>query len=424
MTTINTFFFSRVVGCKVFDEHKNCLGKVIDFALDLSQAPSIEGEPFRPQLNAILVKHNKETYCLSFSQISVTTSEGRYQIFVNGVSQIDANIAGEILLLGQGFLDQQIVDLNGRKVVRVNDIQLVSLSNAIYAIAVDVGIEGLLRRLGVAKQIGAILGIFNGKISSHFILMDDVAAVDNSSYNIKLSKTSSKLDKLHPSDLADIIEELGKKSQTSIFSSLDEEMAADVLEELDTHEQIYIIESLSVEKAADVLEKMPANEAADILDQLEDDKAELLLKEMKKKSSEEVRELLEYPDNSVGSFMTTEVLSFTPDVSINSVLNHIRKIKPEMDMLYNIFVVDAKDHLFATVSIRDLIVSQPTMLLKDVMKCDPISVYDTEKMDSLAEIFSKYNLLSIPVTNKQEALEGMVVIDDVVEDLVGKRRTL
>jgi len=160
------------------------------------------------------------------------------------------------------------------------------------------------------------------------------------------------------------------------------------------------------------------------LDQLEDDKAELLLKEMKKKSSEEVRELLEYPDNSVGSFMTTEVLSFTPDVSINSVLNHIRKIKPEMDMLYNIFVVDAKDHLFATVSIRDLIVSQPTMLLKDVMKCDPISVYDTEKMDSLAEIFSKYNLLSIPVTNKQEALEGMVVIDDVVEDLVGKRRTL
>lgn len=424
MTTVNTFFYSQVVGCKVFDVRKHYLGKVMDFVVDLSPAATIEGEPFRPQLNAILVKYNKETYYLSFTQISVAESDGRSLIFVNGVSRVDATIAGETLLLGQGFLDQQIVDINGRKVVRVNDIQMVSFSNAIYAIAVDVGIEGLLRRLGIAKQLAAILRLFNGKISSHFILMDDVAAVDNSSYNIKLSKTSSKLDKLHPSDLADIIEELGKESQTSIFSSLDEDIAADVLEELETHEQIYIIESLPVEKAADLLEKMPANEAADILDELEADKAELLLKEMEKKSSEEVRELLEYPDNSVGSFMTTEVLSFTSDVSIESVLNHIRETKPEMDRLYNLFIVDTEDNLVATVSLRDLIVSKPTMLLEDVMKCDPISVYDTEKMDSLAEIISKYNLLSIPVINNQEKLEGMVVIDDVVEDLVGKRRTL
>ncbi|WP_320051953.1 magnesium transporter MgtE N-terminal domain-containing protein [uncultured Acetobacteroides sp.] len=424
MTTITTFYFSRVVGCKVFDVHKNCLGKVVDFVMDLSQAATIDGEPFRPQLNALLLKHKGKKFYISFTEISVAKAEGRYLIFIDGASQIDPSFASETLLLGQGFLDQQIVDLNGRKVVRVNDIRMVSLSNAIFAIAVDVGIEGLLRRLGVVKQVAAILKIFNIGTSSHFILMDDVAAVDNSSFNIKLSKTASKLDKLHPSDLADIIEDLGKDSQTSIFSSLDEEIAADVLEELEMHEQIHIIESLSVEKAADVLEKMPANEAADILDELEADKAELLLKEMETESSEEVRELLEYPDNSVGSFMTTEVLSFTPDVSINTVLDQIRETKPEMDMLYNIFVVDAKERLVATVSLRDLIVSQPDMLLKDVMKCDPISVYDTEKIDSLAEIVSKYNLLSIPVTNEDDQLEGMVVIDDVVEDLVGKRRTL
>jgi magnesium transporter len=424
VTTITTFYFSRVVGCKVFDAQKSCLGKVVDFVMDLNQAAATDGEPFRPQLNALLLKHKGKQFYISFTEILVAKAEGRYLIFVDGASQVDASIAGETLLLGQGFLDQQIVDLNGRKVVRVNDIRMVSLSNAIFAIAVDVGIEGLLRRLGVVKQVAATLKIFNIGISSHFILMDDVAAVDNSSFNIKLSKTAAKLDKLHPSDLADIIEDLGKESQTSIFSSLDEEIAADVLEELEMHEQIHIIESLSVEKAADVLEKMPANEAADILDELEADKAELLLKEMETESSEEVRELLEYPDNSVGSFMTTEVLSFTPDVSINTVLDQIRETKPEMDMLYNIFIVDAKERLMATVSLRDLIVSQPNMLLKDVMKCDPISVYDTEKIDSLAEIVSKYNLLSIPVTNEDDQLEGMVVIDDVVEDLVGKRRTL
>ncbi len=424
MTTITTFYFSRVVGCKAFDMQHNYLGKVIDFAVDLNQDAEDDGEPFRPRLNALYLKTAGKKHFVSFSQISIVKINGSYQLAVDGCASIDSNFASETLLLGQGFLDQQIVDINGRKVVRVNDIRMVCLTDAVYAIAVDVGIEGLLRRLGVAKQVAVLLRIFNRKISSHFILMDDVAAVDNSNYNIKLSKTSTKLDKLHPSDLADIIEDLGKHSKTTVFASLDDEMAADVLEELEPNEQIHIIESMSVEKAADVLEKMPANEAADILDELEADKAELLLKEMEVESSDEVRELLEYPSNSVGSFMTTEVLSFTEEISINNVLTQIRELKPEMDMLYNIFIVDAKERLVATVSLRDLIVAQPTLLLKNVMKRNPISVYDTEKVDTLAEIISKYNLLSIPVTNQDEKLEGMVVIDDVVEDLVGKRRTL
>lgn len=422
MTLITTFYFSRVVGCKVYNRNGILLGRLIDLAVDLQLTAIDDNQPFRPKLKALYVKHSSAKKFLQFERITLSKENGAYMLTIDGYSEIDANLASETLLLGQAFLDQQIVDINGRKVVRVNDIRLVFLADAVYTIAVDVGIEGLLRRLGVAKQVSSLLGIFNRKISSHFILMDDVAAVDNSNFSIKLSKTATKLNRLHPSDLADIIEDLGKSSKTSIFSHLDEEMAADVLEELEPHEQVLIIESLPIDKAADVLEKMPANEAADIIDELEFDKAEQLLCEMEPESSEEVRELLEYSDNAVGSIMTTEVLSFTETAKVDDILNHIRESQPERDMLYSIFVVDKQNKLVGTVSVRDLLVSKPNTILKDIMVDDPVSVLDTSRMYSLAELVSKYNLLAIPVTDENDILEGMVVIDDVVDDLLGKRR--
>jgi Mg/Co/Ni transporter MgtE len=229
---------------------------------------------------------------------------------------------------------------------------------------------------------------------------------------------------LHPSDLADIIEDLGKDSKTSVFSALDEEKAADVLEELETKEQIHIIESLSIEKAADVLEKMPANEAADLMENLEDDRAAMLLEEMKPEASEEVRELLQYPDSSIGSIMTTNVLTFNENQTVGDVLNIIRQEKPEMAELYNLFVLDSEHRLIGTFTVRDLLVSSPETPLKKIMNDHPFQVYDYDKLDSISELVSKYNLLGVPVTNEKEELEGMVIIDDVVDDLLDKRRTI
>lgn len=423
MTSIKTFYFSRVVGCKVYNRNDVFLGYLHDLAVDIQITSSNDDSPFRPKLKALFVKQKGQKTLIQFDSIVVGKEKGSYRLTVDGISSLESNSISELLLLGEAFLDQQIVDINGRKVVRVNDIRLVSMSESVYTIAVDVGLEGLLRRLGVAKIASTAFSILNRRIPSKFILMDDVAAVDHTNFSIKLSKTTAKLGRLHPSDLADIIEELGKDSMTSVFSNLDEEMAADVLEELEPHEQIHIIESLPVGKAADVLEKMPANEAADIIDELEADKAELLLKEMEAESSNEVRELLEYPNNSVGSIMTTEVLTFTENSCVDDILLYIRDTKPEKDMLYNIFIVDQQSRLVATLSLRDLLISQPKTLVKDIMIEDPISIFDTSRLDSIAELISKYNMLAVPVTNEDFILEGMVVIDDVVEDLLGKRRT-
>jgi len=223
--------------------------------------------------------------------------------------------------------------------------------------------------------------------------------------------------------LADIIEELSRSSMTSVFSTLDDEKAADVLEELELKEQIHIIENLPIEKAADLLEKMPANEAADLLEELEDEKTEQLLHEMEPESSDDVRELLEYPGSSVGSLMTTNVLTFTILQKVSDVLAFIKANQPEMESLYTLFVVNAEFELLGTFTMRDLLISDGQTLLKDVMDKRTTSVNDYEKLDSLSEIVSKYNLLAVPVTNDKNELEGMVVVDDIIDDLLGKRKT-
>jgi Mg/Co/Ni transporter MgtE len=281
----------------------------------------------------------------------------------------------------------------------------------------------LLRRLGVSAFFKKFLFLLGLTIQTKFILWDDVQAIDFSNLNIKLSKSYSKLHTLHPSDLADIIEDLGKKSSMNVFTSLDEEKAADVLEELESHAQVHIVENLPVEKAADVLEKMPADEVADILDELEDDKAEMLLKEMEAESSKEVRELLEYKDDMVGSLMTTDYLSFHPSKTIDEILEELRVKKPEQAEMYNMFVTDSDEELIGTFTLRDVVIASPGTQVKSIMKTEPVFLFDEQDIDDIAEIISKYNLLAVPVVDHNNHLEGMVVVDDVVEDLANKRRT-
>jgi Mg/Co/Ni transporter MgtE len=300
---------------------------------------------------------------------------------------------------------------------------MVSIPAGVFVVAVDVGMEGLLRRIGIDRPIKTMLQWFHMQLPSKFILWDDVEAIDLHTLNIQLSKTRSRLNTLHPSDLADIIEDMGASARTQLFSTLDEEIAADVLEEMEWKKQIQLIESLPVEKAADVLEKMPANEAADLMDNLEEEKAEQLLHEMDTVASEEVRELLEYPENKVGSLMTTNVLAFRKNQRVEDVLQMIREEKPHMEKLYLLFVLDEAEILQGTFTLRDLLIADPNVSLESVMHDNLLSVNDNDRLDSLSELVSKYNMLAVPVTNDDDQLEGMVVIDDIVDDLLGKRRT-
>ena len=422
MAPLSTFYLSRVIGQRVVDENGKNVGIVTDILVDSDDARSAVAAD-RPIVIGIGLKFEKTCKFYSFEHFQVNKLGGKIEIICSKLEEITDDRINNGLLLAETILDKQIVDLNGRKLVRVNDVRLVTVADGTYAIAVDIGVEGLLRRIGIAKPVKHLLQLFRVTIPSKFILWVDVQAIDYSNLNIKLSKSYAKLNTLHPSDLADIIEDLGQQTRTQVFTSLDEETAADVFEELDIHAQLHIIDNMSVDKVADMFEKMPADEVADILDELEDDKVELLLKEMETESSQEVRDLLEYPDNSVGSIMTTDVLAFSPDKTVEEVMVELRAKKPESAELYQLFVTNENDELLATFGLRELVISEPNVKLSQIMEDDPIFLFDMQKVNDIAEIIEKYNLLAVPVVNAENQLQGMVVIDDVVEDLVGERRT-
>jgi Mg/Co/Ni transporter MgtE len=191
---------------------------------------------------------------------------------------------------------------------------------------------------------------------------------------------------------------------------------------MENEAQVSMLESLSVEKAADVLEKMPADEVADILDDLQKERADELLEEMEEEASEEVRELMEYPENTVGSLMSTDYFSFHENMTVSQTIMELRRLKPPSDTIYYLYVLDDEEKLVATVSLRDLVVAEPETTLLEIMNRKVIKVEDYDRIDSLAEIISKYNLIAIPVVDEEDHMAGIVIIDDVVFTLMKARK--
>ena len=413
MNSVSTFYLSRVLGNTVFSDSNVKIGKIRDFIMDVNAV--------RPRVIAVRVKAGREYKLLDFSSFTIDKSGGQYIIKCSAPVEI-GEMPENSMLLAKHVMDRQLVDIDGRKVVRVNDVRLAELTGGLYVVAVDVGVEGLLRRLGIAKPLKVIMRPFGLSLPGKLILWDEVAAVEFSHSGIKLSKEYSKLMTMHPSDLADIMEDLDRNVQLAIFASLDEERAADVLEELETDAQINIIQSLSTEKAADVLELMPSDEVADLLDEMKDEKAEELLNEMESVTSDEIRELMEYPDNEVGSIMATEYISFNENLTVGDALSELRRLKPESDTIYYLYVLDNSERLVATVSLRDIVISDPGVRLKHIMNSKVIYIHDTDNINLLADIISKYSLLAIPVVDEESVMLGMVVIDDVVSTLLKSRR--
>jgi magnesium transporter len=288
MVSLTTFYLSGIIGKEAFDADGEAIGVIKD--LLVNAVPSGQNDPGHQLVTGVMLKIKKVSRLYSFKSFRVVKAREMLSVTCSGLTELGKEEIQNGMLLVENMLDKQIVDLNGRKLVRVNDVRLVTLPAGTFALAVDIGIEGLLRRIGISIPIKRVFSLFRINIPSKYILWDDVQAIDYSNLNIRLSKSYTKLQTLHPSDIADILEDLGKSMSMKVFSSFDEEKAADVLEELEVNAQIHILENLPVHKAADVLEKMPADEVADILDELEDEKAELLLKEMDTESSQEVRD--------------------------------------------------------------------------------------------------------------------------------------
>ncbi|HEX9020140.1 MAG TPA: CBS domain-containing protein, partial [Nitrospirota bacterium] len=322
------------------------------------------------------------------------------------------------ILLCRDLLDKQIVDINGAKLVRVNDLELGDVRGRLCLVAADIGLRGLLRRLGAEKRGEKFFSLFQYKLQHKLLSWHYVQSVEPKLARLTLTVSRQKVSSMHPADLAEIISEVSQKERTAIFGSLDVDTAAEALHELEPRVQADIIDDMSKERASDILERMPPDEAADVLGDLPEAKAQELINLMEKEEAEDVQELLEHEEDTAGGLMTTEYLAFPPDMTVEEAIKELRLEAPDVETIYYLYIVDRNERLQGVLSLKNLILARPQTLLSDIMKT-PVKTLSLEAgQKDVAEFISKYNLLAAPVVDENAAMRGIVTVDDVVDFLL------
>jgi CBS domain-containing protein/sporulation protein YlmC with PRC-barrel domain len=402
-------FVSEVYKKPVLDQTGEEIGKLKDIIVGL-------GEPF-PAVTSVVISAGKDTYLVPWDMINLFN---RRVISVNARMDVlkPAEVASSDILICRDLLDKQIVDINGAKLVRVNDLELGDVKGKLCLVAADIGLRGLLRRIGVEKRGEKLLALFKYKLQRKLISWTYVQTVEPKLTRLTLTVSRQKVSSLHPADLAEIISEVSQKERTAIFGSLDVDTAAEALHELEPRVQADIIDDMSKERASDILERMPPDEAADVLGDLPEAKAQELINLMEKEEAEDVQELMEHEDNTAGGLMTTEFLAFPPDMTVEEAIKELRLEAPNVETIYYLYIVDQNEHVNGVVSLKNLILAMPQALLSDIM-LTPVKTLplDAEQKD-VAEFVSKYNLLAAPVVDENAVLRGIVTVDDVVDFLL------
>jgi len=407
-----SFFLSYLLGTRIELPDQGS-ARLLDVITD-------PGEP--PRVRSFVVKTSRGIREIGCEHLDIEKIDsGKYRIRSEHPGlEPAAPVPGEVRL-GKHLLDRQIVDLDGAKVVRVNDVRLALVESGLFLVAVDVSFTALLRRMGLELVARRILP---GKLLSRYIAWNEMQAFVPSGGAVKLASSAERLRTLHPSELADIIEDLDVQSQVAILDALGEDSVVEVIEEMEPEAQVSLLSHLGVEKAADVLEQMDADEVADIMDDLPAGQAEEILQEMEDEVSAEVRGLMEYDDDQVGSLMSTEYLTFPETTSVGAALEFLRSESPDSEHMLAVFALDDKSRLSGVVPLAEMVKAAPETPLCDLGMERLVSVRDDDPIRDVVRILSKYRALSVPVLDRDDNLVGAVTVDDVLADLIragGKR---
>lgn len=324
-------------------------------------------------------------------------------------------LPGEALHLGRDLLDKQIVDTHGAKVVRVNDLQLEETGGQLRLVGADVGLRGIVRRVGAEGIAERVAGMFGQRMPRGIIPWHLVEPLEQPNANVRLTVPHQKLALLHPADIADVVEEMTVDERRAVFEQLDVETAAEALAEVEPEMQAAIVSDLDEERAADILEEMAPDEAADLLQDLPEERREELVDLMQKDEAEDVEEILAYPEDSAGGIMTTDLIAFPREITAQDAIERLRHTKPDPELVYYLYVIDAEGRLEGVISLRDLVVADPQTPLSDVMDPHVLHVSATTNKEDVAVLIAKYDLLALPVVDARRRLIGTVTVDDVVE---------
>jgi len=408
-TTPQVFLFlSHILRKKILDPNGTAIGRIDDLVINIAEqypvVTDVVVSPKGKKTQGIVPWHkfSPGDDTLVFKDMSV-------DVFP------DRKLSDTELLLNQSMMDQQIVDTDGAKVRRVNDLQFLRARDNLYLIHVDVGFRGLMRRVGLEKPVVSILrSLFDYDLPDQFISWKFVQPVAHPDL-LRLNITQNRLSQLHPADLADIIEDLDIYQRTAVFQSLDVETAAETLEETDPKIQVSLIEDMEAAEASDIIEEMSLSEAADLLGDLPKHKAEGILKEMEHEVAEDVKELLAHPDEKAGGLMTTAFFHFHPDLTAAEAMENVRREAEDMDVIYYVYVIDQDEHLLGVVSLRELLTARQDVPLSELMDTRVVSVGIDEDEKNIADIFAKYGVMAVPVTDEENRIQGVIDFKNLLE---------
>ena len=400
-------YLSQVLGRPIRDLEGEHMANVKDVIVRL-------GENDHPPVTGLVARYRRRDFFLSRWRVT--------QLDQNGV-RLNSDIFDlrpfvrreNEVLLARDVLDKQLIDVDGKRVVRVNDVQIIQAAGEWRVTGADVSLQGLWRRLAPAGFAGT-------RTPVEVLDWADVGYLATDAATVQLKSSSDKLARLHPVEIARLAEALSYHHGSEVVESLDDETAAETLEEMPAEHQARILSDMDQERAADILEWMSPDEAADVLGDLPEEKAEELLGLMEHEEQADVAELLPYEDDTAGGLMTTEFVTLPRELTVGEALARLREMAETPNMIYYLYVVEAEGswRLCGVIALRSLILADPSMPLEDVMRTEFQRASAQEPAREVAQRIAEYNLLALPVVDESGDILGIITVDDAMEILLPK----
>ena len=386
LATEEVFYWSELTGVRVFDLKGRFIGNVRDAAV----VPLID--PIR--VDRFLVGAGATWLSIRYDQVKSISLDG---IHLKDERLTPYHSDEYMLRMRRDLLDQQIIDAQGRKLVRVNDVTFLiryeNDSDVLHLLEVDIGVRSIVRRLLQGVMPPSSIRRIQSRIPTNSIRWEFCNILEaDPQRRVRLNISNKLLEKMHPADLADIVERLGHEDRAAIFDNLDSEAAAELLTEVDPDLQAHIIEALKAKRAAAILEEMEASEAAHLLTELEGERSEEILEEMQPEEKEEVEELREFRDDTAGGVMDTGYLALPEDAIVADAITELRAEPDRIEWLHVLFLVDAEHQLKASIPVSRLFFAEADKPLKELASDPLLCVRSHERVDRISEMFDKYNL--------------------------------
>jgi len=399
---VKILYLSDLIKKSVTDSMGKKIGKLKDIIVSPDSSD--------PNIKAITVTiSNKKLINIPCKHIDELEKKIKLRTTLKDIS--DYKIKKSDIKLVDDVLDHQVVDIEDKKVKRVNDIIISSIHGHYHAIGIDNGVYGILKRFrlaGIAKPFGI-------NPDDNIINWENIDTLNTNYCDLKLKVPKQKIKKIHPADIAEIMEQLSVNESLTFFNCLDHETAADALKNVSPERQVSILESMNGQRAAEILDRMNPDHAADVIGDSSKEKAKELLDLMEPEESEDIKKLLKYPKDTAGGIMTTEYAYVNQDLTSREVMESLREIAKNVETIYYIYITSKNGDLLGVASLRDILLADPDKKINDFMHSTVIKADILEDRDEVAQKIAKYSLLALPVVEDSTKLRGIITVDDVVD---------